>query len=810
MSLLAPLMLAGAAALAVPVILHLIARHRFPVQDFPTVRLLRYERRTNVFAWRLIDRGQLLLRLLVLALPVLAMARLFSPALSSEPAPRNLAVVLDASASMRMETKDAERGGTTTLLELGRRRAQELVREVRAPARCALLSAGDTTQLIRPLEQDPAAVLAGLDSIQASDGTGPGLVRAVARACEMLRGRREVRSQVVVLTDLRASAFEARDQWDLGAIEQARRDLGDRLEIVFLDVAGEASENVALLDAHLRGQEVRPGDDVHVIAHVANGGRTAKAPALRLSIGGQVDPQVRSVPLDAGAEAYVDMTARTNRAQRTFGEVALQEHDALPLDDRFLVPVNIADVRRVLVVRASEEKAGPESGGLERLGQDAGRAGEKATGIEEPIDGATILRYVLNPGRELGSGYTSGIDVTMVTAEALAAQPLSKYDLVVLYDTSALPEKVLQDLDTFVRQGKSILMVCSAACNPLRFNKTMASGVNQRPALAPAQIGNDRPLNPPAGIDPDATRHAVLAPFRDRLQGDLSVVRFATVREIRSPQDAARVVFRATDGTPLAIERNLEQGHVMLLAFGLELDRGNIARSRAFPAIMGRLVDYLTGRLEARPPDVFPAGQMRVLDVSEPPFAFETTLDLARLVPADGAAREHENPVAPPPSAEHPARANGIDGGTAPPRAAVPHGLSDSQTGSERVRVESLAISPEKQVVLKGLPMGRYLLQKPQGPAAGTQGLGYARPIAVNADPRESRMARIDGTELQKLFGPGTRVLAPDRLDELVPRGGEFWTALVILLLAAYAVEAVAGWIASVRSERRRSAEGAA
>jgi hypothetical protein len=640
------------------------------------------------------------------------------------------------------------------------------------------VAAGETTQLVRPLGDDVGGVLAGLDSVEAFDGTGPGLVRAIARGCQVLRGRREVRSQIVVLTDLRSSAFEARDQWDLREIERARQDLGDQLEIAFLDVSGGAAENVAVADARVRGGEVRPGDDVHVVAHVVNSGPSPQTASLHLSIGGQPDPQARALPLAAGGEAFVDMTARVNRAQRTFGEVSLQPHDALPIDDRFIVPVNVADVRRVLIVRAPEEKADADAGGLGRLGQDdpksAGGPAEKGASLEEPIDGATILRYVLNPGRELGTRYTSGIDTTMVTAEALAAQPLSKYDLVVLYDTSALPEKVLQDLDTFARQGKSILIVCSAACNPLRFNKVMASGSKERPALAPAEIGNDRALSPPAGIDPEATRHAILAPFRDRLQGDLSVIRFATVREIRGRQDGVTVVFRATDGTPLAIERRIEQGRVMLLAFGMELDRGNIARTRAFPAIMWRLADYLTGRLEARPPDVLPAGQVRVLDVSEAPFAFETELDLTRLAAAES-----------------------------------PAGGEDKRTATQRVRVEPLLISPEKQVVVKGLPVGQYLLHKPQG-LAGAPALGYARPIAVNSDPRESRMARVGGTELQKLFGPQARILTPDRLGELVPRGSELWTALVVLLLMAYAVEAIAGWIACVRGERRRSLEGAA
>jgi hypothetical protein len=82
--------------------------------------------------------------------------------------------------------------------------------------------------------------------------------------------------------------------------------------------------------------------------------------------------------------------------------------------------------------------------------------------------------------------------------------------------------------------------------------------------------------------------------------------------------------------------------------------------------------------------------------------------------------------------------------------------------------------------------------------------LGYSRPLAINPDAREGRMARAEAGELRKLFGPQARVLTPDRLGELVPRGGEFWTILVALLLLAYAVEAAAGWIACVRSERRR------
>src|SRR3954464_11135445 len=115
MNFLFPAMLAGAVGLSVPIALHLIAKHKFPVRDFPTLRLLMKDERTNVFAPRLIDPWQVVLRLFVLLLLVFAMSRMFAPGLSSAPAPRNLVVVMDCSASMRMTLKQPAGDGQAPL-----------------------------------------------------------------------------------------------------------------------------------------------------------------------------------------------------------------------------------------------------------------------------------------------------------------------------------------------------------------------------------------------------------------------------------------------------------------------------------------------------------------------------------------------------------------------------------------------------------------------------------------------------------------------------------------------------------------------
>ena len=98
---------------------------------------------------------------------------------------------------------------------------------------------------------------------------------------------------------------------------------------------------------------------------------------------------------------------------------------------------------------------------------------------------------MLNPGRELGGTSNSGIDPVMVTPEAVAVQPLSKYEIVVLYDVSSLSEQVMSDLATFVSEGRSLLIICSGKTNAVTFNSRQGLGRGgQRavPALAPVEL----------------------------------------------------------------------------------------------------------------------------------------------------------------------------------------------------------------------------------------------------------------------------------------------------------------------------------
>lgn len=771
MSFLYPAMLAGLAALAAPIALHLIAKHRFPIHDFPSIRLLQADIKTNVFAPRLVDVGQLLLRLLVLALIVLAMARLLGPAWLGGPAARNVVVVLDNSASMRLMAN----GGDTkssSLFELAREEARQLLSTIEAPSRCGLIAAGDQEVVLAQLAPSADAALVALDTVLVSDGGGPGIIEAVAQAAEMVRGRREVRSQIIVFTDLRSSAFAARSAKNLRRIETVRNEMDDRLQIVFIDVAGATADNLAMLEADIRGGEVQMGDDAHVVARISNTGADEQTAKVRLSVSDRDEPLLKEITVAPGADAVVDLAARGNRAIRTFAQMRLQTHDALAHDDQFDVPLTVVDHRRVLIVRNNEEKS-PDSGvsAVEQL--SAGQ--EVQVGADEPtIDGATIMRFALNPGRELGLAHGTGINTTMVTPDALAGQPLSKYELVILYDVSSLGEAALTDLETFVRQGKGLLMVCSGKCSPVDFNRTLAAAAPKRAAIAPAELGNEETFKSALPLALKNKAHPVLSPFGDPLQGDLSVLQFNTVRQLRDLPEGTSVALDIEGGPPLAVEKQIGDGRVMMLTCGLELDRCNLARARVFPKFLWRLVDYLSGSARDVRPDVLVASRPAVLDVSEPSFALATELELTPIAsakPSDSTAEASAVPAA-------------------------------KQTKTSW----RLPVSDNRTVLTAGIPAGRYLLQKPRQAGESSSTGSYARCIAVQPDSSESNLTRVSSEELLTLLGNDVEIAKAHVPADLVPGGGELWTLILVLLLLAYAAEAALGFIQSAQRERRRLA----
>ena len=233
MSFLAPLFLAGIAAAAIPLLLHLFNRRAEPVVEFAAMRYLR--RAPVEQARRRTLKELLLLALRVTALVLLAVAfarPYFGSAAADAIAPATV-VLIDTSLSISAPGQ----------IERARDLARAAVRDAPATHSVAVMTFSAAADALASLAADRGAALAAIDRLQ--PGAGATRYRVgLSRAAELLAGRP---GRIVVVTDLQQSG------WDAGDIGAASG-VPEQVAVDVLDV-GSPARNVAVVSLRVEGTD---------------------------------------------------------------------------------------------------------------------------------------------------------------------------------------------------------------------------------------------------------------------------------------------------------------------------------------------------------------------------------------------------------------------------------------------------------------------------------------------------------------------------------------------------------------------------
>lgn len=195
MSFLAPLWLGLAAAVAVPLLLHLRQRPLTRRLDFPAVRWLRRAEREHERELKLRNLLLMLLRTAIVLLLAAAAARPLGPGTAGSHAPTALAIVLDNSLST---TRLVD--GEPVLARL-RRAAASAARAATADDRVWLITADGAVQ-----GGTPPQVAAAIEAVPALAGGGD-LASAVARAATLVATSGALAPRVAIATDGQATAW---------------------------------------------------------------------------------------------------------------------------------------------------------------------------------------------------------------------------------------------------------------------------------------------------------------------------------------------------------------------------------------------------------------------------------------------------------------------------------------------------------------------------------------------------------------------------------------------------------------------------
>src|SRR5215472_10384567 len=384
MGFLSPWFLAGVAAIAVPLYLHLLRRHTTTPHPFSSLMFFEQRTQSSIRHRRLRYLLLLAFRLAVLVLLALAFANPYiKRTVASASGEKVMLLVIDNSFSMRAGTHlgDAKREAISVLV-------------TRDPAERAQVAAlGSQLHVMTQVIQDPAILRAAIESVEPSDSRN--------NFGELARAVRSI--QESTHSPIELHLFSDMQRTDLPG-SFAEMALPSNVSLVLHPVAKDAQPNWTVESVHTPNQVGDP-KKAHVEAIIAGYHTPAASRTASLVVNGKVVDS-HKVDVPAGGRATADFQSLNVPYGLSRCEVRIDSADSLPPDDSYLFAVERSDPRPVLFVHESSDSRSP-----------------------------------LFFGGALASAEETSFTLDSIAAERLSGIALSKYAFVVLSDVASLPQQ---------------------------------------------------------------------------------------------------------------------------------------------------------------------------------------------------------------------------------------------------------------------------------------------------------------------------------------------------------------------------------
>ena len=401
MGFLTPWFLAGAAAVGLPLWLHLLRKHKSTPLPFSS--LMFFERRTqsSIKHRRLRYLVLLSMRIALLALLALAFAHPYimrtAPAASAG-SPVTVAAI-DNSLSMRA-------GGR---LDEAKEAARSLLGGLRAGQRTQVIAFASGAHLMSEITDDKAALAAAVNAVEATDARGS--FAELARTLRSVSQTAKLPLDVHLYSDMQQSGMPA-------SFADLRLNTDIRLtpHAVGRPEPNFAVENVVAPRRTFDNRKSR------VEATVAGYGNERATRRVSLLLNGRV-LETKAVEVPANGRATVEFLSLETPYGLNKGELKIDGADRLPADDSFLFSVERAEPRRALFVHS-----------------------------------AANLRGLLYFQAALEASGQSAFQMEGVSEEQTANLSPAKYAFVVLSDVGNLPGGFENQLRGYVRSGGAALI----------------------------------------------------------------------------------------------------------------------------------------------------------------------------------------------------------------------------------------------------------------------------------------------------------------------------------------------------------------
>ncbi len=532
-------LLAGVAAAALPILIHLFSRRKVARVPFSSLRFLEEIARRRVRRMKLTQWIILALRVLALALLALALGR---PAFRGDFAfgksrgQSAVAVVLDDSYSMRAE------GERRTLWDQARERADEVLAALEPDDQVFLIGVDPRTGTVEPYP-GPHAAAEALRGREAGFGTTD-LSAAIHRAGTALADATALNKELFVISDFQRTGFGAGTE--TGSTDLLA-ELGPETRVFVLPVNEGPLPNTSLEDARLEGSAV----DQRVRVLAARHGRTpvddlaVTVEAGRDEVLGEA---VLAVPADGHDGTDIPLTRMPAEGEEIRARLA---RDRLPDDDVRYVPA---------------------------LG--AGRVGTLL--VQEPAQPSPFLPLALSPGDDGGR-----FELRRVTPDALVTADFSGVGLVVLDNVTNVPRDALIRLRRWHAAGGALFVTLGDRVDLRFYNESLLPALFPGVALGNL-LGTDEATGTSYTLTPRAAGHEAFAGFEAEVGKPITGATFWRIVEVKNGP-GVRTLAEFGPGLPALVQGDRE----LLFASSLDGRWNNFPTHAAFLPLLHQSLDAL-------------------------------------------------------------------------------------------------------------------------------------------------------------------------------------------------------------------------
>jgi hypothetical protein len=538
-------LLFGAAAFTVPLLIHLLHRTRYTSIEWGAMFFLDDLRRVQT---RRIEWQSLLLLLIRCAIPILLAVCMARPILSGRWAgkladneqPKLNAIILDNTLSMNTWKEPSNEGDAKARFTAGLR-ATELVRSSARQSRWSIqpLSGNMSPELGRIFLRDRDEALDAIDEVRMGAGVGT-LSEAILRAADDIEKEAEPNARIVVVSDFQKSMLRNEDDKQWEAVRERLAKLASPPTIVLMPIGTRKggpslSNNIAVhFDVQTRSM-IGIGQPFEIRLTVKNFSQQAvESTKLILSVD-DVPMVSKSLSLPAQAETQTTFDLSFPAAGSHRIEARIDVDDALAEDNLATWAIYVVGEIPVLVVDPTTD------GEFEQHDSD-------------------FLVAALTP---FGGGAKSREELFRVTRTApskLRPSSIAEAQIVFLVDVPSLAESVVEAVSKQVEAGMPLLIFLGDRAERDWYNDRLGNPMGLRlqdvDGGVPYKAGG-------WAIRREAFQHPALRFLNDARMIGLESLEIRRFGRVATNSEQVTVLMRLESGEPWLMENRFGLGKVI-------------------------------------------------------------------------------------------------------------------------------------------------------------------------------------------------------------------------------------------------------